>query len=234
MGSLSEIQDREVTFTNVSHAEKATPFDLVVSEVQPKDWGDLAVTIQEWFDLAHARYLRIHNGAYPKFDDISLDKGRIFRSSKNITLDIFSNLLLPPGQRIPGSDAWDSVFICQDGAKKIHAIALYSQEENFLGYIASHPDNLKHELNAATRVRGAAIKLMLHMFQKTLDNESTLRLRSVKSARSFYQELKFEEDLENYTDEDREEGFTPMKLTANKIRELINSKQSPFNDLTLK
>ena len=208
---------------------------LTIAEIAEEDWPSISRTAKKWYNIAIEKYLTIHCGRSTdhKYSLYRLCSS-LFSDSKEMCKCIVNNIshkIDPPVEKIFGLEQWDTVLVCRLG-DEIQAIALHNKKKNKLGYIATHPNNIIHELNEeAIRVKGAGTKIMLYLAQETIRLNSVLKLKAIKGAKSFYEKLSFDNSPEDGDSVDRYYGITPMKLTSEKIKDLIHSKIAPYDQL---
>jgi hypothetical protein len=228
-------QNRELDAKSVL-IKASTVNPLSVERVTADHFPEITEELQLWQEMASAKYLKVHDGKAfcPQTrSEAASDIGLIFKSSLNMIEPMYDQVANPPEKRPEGGEPWDSILICRDKSNKIQAIAFYEEQTNKLGYLATHPDNIRHPFNDAisTRVQGAGTQVMLAMMKLALINNKPILLRSTKEAVSFYKKLHFEVDHANRGPYDGYEGITPMKLTVEKIKDLMIMELCPFNYL---
>jgi hypothetical protein len=119
-------------------------------------------------------------------------------------------------------DNWDSVLVCRDENGKMQAIALYKEERrnNSLAYIATHPDNLRHECNnqVADRVEGSGTCVMLALIKQAQENRKAIKLNAKRGGEAFFNKFGFKRSKK------KEEGDDiKMKLSYSEIMRCMNN-----------
>ncbi len=209
---------------------------LSVTEALSREWKTIAEIADTWIKSANEKYLTIHGGKMPLFktrDAASSDIGGLFINSRSMISQIKYQLTTPIKERISGGEPWDTVLICRDSNNNLQAIALFDKRSNKLSYLATNPDNIRHELNEGitTRVQGAGTQIMLSLAKFARTNSFIIRLRATDETVKFYQKLGFEDDPENRGPYDGYVRITSMKLTPQKVKELMSQKISPYDRL---
>jgi hypothetical protein len=210
---------------------------LNIADAPPVYWKHIAHIAAEWSVCAGSKYYALHEGQIPchrTHNEAERDPGVLFLGSKSITRGISHQIGAPPEQRIPRGEVWDRVLICQDQTRTVQAIALYDAKSNKLGYLATNPDNIRHDINkdVVHRVQGAGTQIVLHLAAIALKTNNTLRLKAIGESIPFYQKLQFENDQQNLDGYEGHFGHCPMKLTVKKIRQLASDSIRPFDQLT--
>lgn len=219
----------EVNSNIECHRERDNNF-FSVSEIPKENWHKISKIAQDWATIAGQKYLEIHGGRYPFFstrDAYLTDKGKRMRDCDDLCRKISNSI--DTGNVI---EPWDTIITCT-ADEKIQSIALHDSTLNKLGFIVTHPKNIRHRINdlQPEQIRGAGTQIILYLASKTLRSNLNLRLTALESSKKFYDQLGFEEDFDNV---DPYAGYfhtTSMKLTAEKIREKIKERTSPFNQL---
>ncbi len=206
---------------------------FIVSKVSKDEWPTISNIANEWSALGLEKYKQIHGGKLfsPKTrNEASSDPGKLIKYSLSMCEDV-SNTIREPTYASQEGEVWDTIFTCSLGGE-IQAIALHDKKNNKLGYVVTHPNNINHEINQdCQQVKGAGTQIMLHLLSKTLHSNSVLKLRAVEEAKPFYEKMHFEYAPEDNRAYDGYEGITSMKLSADKIKNLIAAGTTPFNQL---
>ncbi|MBY0529453.1 MAG: hypothetical protein K2P51_04605 [Rhabdochlamydiaceae bacterium] len=208
-----------------------------IALVPPDNWEHIAHIAAEWSSCAHEKYLTIHGGNPPVFrtnDQARSDPGRMFSDSRSICDAIAHQTGVPQKQRLSGGEKWDHVLICSDEAGTVQAMALVDSQGHKLAYIATHPDNIEHEINRelVSRFRGAGTQIIVHLAAISLRKNLPLRMTAIEKSISFYEKLQFEKDPQNLTGGEGYFHTCPMKLTVKKIRQCAAERIRPFDQLT--
>ena len=117
-------------------------------------------------------------------------------------------------------------LVCLDEKNKVQAIAIYAEEMNYLHYIVTHPNNIRHRINDGIkdRVSGAGTEIIRYLAKKTIYSGLPLRLISHLGAIEFYKKLFFVLD-------DPESDNLDMRITAEMIRGFAFSGIKPYAGL---
>lgn len=199
-----------------------------VKEVPFEKWDKIQSLAQEWAKLAETKYRKILINCSDS-ESTHLDPKNIFTTSMNICLCIKDQLF--SSGRFLSLLYWNSVLVCKDSSKKIQAIGLWNKEHYKLCYLATHPDNLRHEINENGK-RGTGSSIILYLAQEALQSNSTIRLTSASNSIKFYRKLGFIEDSANQTKADYFVGALAMQLTAEAIKKLVSEQKKPFYHLS--
>ncbi len=217
--------DKSKKMTDVKDSFKFS--QLLVTIESEENRIDICSNARLWSVKANGKYLKAHGGKAPNFkpEEAHLDHANIFQTSKKICHDISISLEEPMSV--------EKVIVCRDTKKAIQAIAIFNSQSNTLKYLATHPENIRHEVNKnSPNVQGAGTSIVLYLAKKMLEEKGTIRLKAIENAVPFYKKLQFELDPDNEDPSDRRiPKHIAMKLSSEKIKELIDNEVAPFNQL---
>ena len=151
-----------------------------------------------------------------KIEKIDSSEAFAFHDVKDIIDWMLPSFRLSEGRSSVG-------LVCRDWTSKIQAVATHSKMTNYIHFIVTHPDNIRHPINMTieSRVSGSGSAIIFYLAKMTLDSKMPLSLCPTKSAINFYKKLGFLSDS----------AELHFWLSAKKIMELIVSGTSPFVDL---
>ena len=86
-------------------------------------------------------------------------------------------------------ESWDTVLLYSID-KNPQSIALYDSKVNKLGYLVTHPDNLKDPSNK-NPVSGGARKIMEYLIKRSIEKGEDLKLHSFNTSLGFYEKCGF-------------------------------------------
>lgn len=139
----------------------------------PDDAGDdILKIVENWHSIASAKCT----------DDPST---RVFQDSKSVCNMVFDCIKESSGL---------TTVLCIDSKARPQAIALFASESYEISWLLSHPNNIKHPINAAIadRVNGAASSIIDYLAKKAARSERPLKVSSFTTSVPFYQRLGFE------------------------------------------
>ena len=131
-----------------------------------------------------------------------------------------------------------TVLKCVDAKGDIQAVAVYGEIGNNykLNWLATRPGNINCAANenCSTSLRGAGTQMVLHLMQKMFDhNLGSIILYSADSSIKFYEKMGFEKFLPSQGDWEFGDQGTPMQLTAEKAKKIVEQGLCPFNQLKI-
>jgi hypothetical protein len=119
------------------------------------------------------------------------------------------------------------LLTCQHGID-IYAIALFNNKTNHLVHIVSNPKNLF----GRNRIKNAPTKIMLYLINRSRMNSKILTATINDATSKFFREkFQFSPADELTTERDIVSRTPTVKLTADKIAELIKKRVPPFDQL---
>lgn len=152
-------------------------------------------------------------------------KSETLQSNLDMILNVINNLTNT--NLHDHHEEWNHITICRLD-DTIQAIALYNEagEKIKLNYIATHPDNMAHVINpSGNQVRGAGTAIMTNLIARAaIQANGFIYLDAVSCAQQFYLRLGFTWDHSVRGGL----GVHPMKLSTEKIRELVNENPTAY------
>lgn len=177
--------------------KKIEPF--TVSELNQNEKSSVIKELEKWAISAQEKYEKDPDSP-------------ILKDHRNLCQEMFGVAKSPELSNY-------AVLVCRDLKGNIQAIAIYDKNDDEVGGIITHPNNIDHPLNKNLpgRMRGAGSAIAIHEMQDCLARNKNLKLVALPSAFPFYEKLGFEHEY----DQSRR-----MVLTIEKIRTILGFQSS--------